>query len=347
MIKQTLKTKGFNVKLITFSILFTFSWIAHSQSNADADDTIEYEELSNSELQNIELPTISEPYEEDSQEPIEVKSTKNLSKAIERKEILEGKAIKVPFVLLPHRPNYVMPFSYTQSPHDDEIQEILGDDWPGYNNMEAMFQISVKYQIHQFDKDNKNRLYVAYTNKSFWQVYSEKISRPFREVNHEPELFLQLSPNWGYINHMTISLNHQSNGQFQQFSRSWNRIIAGLYHRDGSSVYGIEPWWRIPETSKADPDDPTDNDNPDIHKYLGYGSFVWYKQVDRQSLMFKFGNNLNFNKNRGWGEFEFTFPLGRRFLGFIQYYEGYGHSLIEYDQYQRRIGFGFKITDYL
>jgi len=33
--------------------------------------------------------------------------------------------------------------------------------------------------------------------------------------------------------------------------------------------------------------------------------------------------------------------------GFVQYYEGYGHSLIEYDQYQRRLGFGIKITDYL
>jgi phospholipase A1 len=345
---NTIYKKRSMQRMTTFTFLFALSWLTFSDESLPADkphnDTqVETENLSNKELRQMSLPTISEDVEG---EP-EIESEKALTQVIERKQILEEKAIKIPFVILPHRPNYIMPVSYTQSPHDDEIKEALGDSWPGYSNVEAMFQISLKYQVHQFDKENKNRLYVAYTNKSFWQVYSEKISRPFRETNHEPELFLQLTPNWGYINQVTLSLNHQSNGQFQRFSRSWNRIIAGFYHRSGSSVYGLEPWWRIPETDKADPNDPTDNDNPDIHKYLGYGSFIWYKKVGQESLLFRFGNNLNPDENRGWGELEFTFPLGRRFLGFVQYYEGYGHSLIEYNQYQRRIGIGLKISDYL
>jgi phospholipase A1 len=327
------------LRLIAFFALYfaATASLAEQENNTIENDDAQI--LTNKELQNTELPELSESETVDGMVA--------LTSAIERKEILEEKAIKIPFVILPHRPNYIMPISYTQTPHDEEISEVVGDSWPGYQNVEAMFQISVKYQIHQFDKANKNRLYVAYTNKSFWQVYSENISRPFRETNHEPELFLQLAPNWGYINHMTLSLNHQSNGQFQGFSRSWNRIIAGIYHRDGSSIYGLEPWWRIPETKKADPNDPTDNDNPDIHKYLGYGNFIWYKKVGRESLMFRLGNNFDFDENRSWAEVEFTFPLGRRFLGFVQYYEGYGHSLIEYNKYQRRIGFGFKITDHL
>lgn len=317
-----------------------FSSACYAENTEPAQETeLDEDILSNQELKNTSLPSLNEPIPDDGE--------KALTQALERKQIIEEKAIKVPYAILPHRPNYVMPFSYTEKINDDEIQKFVGDDWPGYNNLEAMFQISVKYQIHQFDKQNKYRLYVAYTNKSYWQVYNEKNSRPFRETNHEPELFLQVAPDWGYINHMTLSLNHQSNGQFQQFSRSWNRIIAGFYHRSGNSVYGLEPWWRIPETDKANPNDPTDNDNPDIHQYLGYGNFIWYKKVGSESLMFRLGNNLNPDRNRGWGELEFTFPLGRRFLGFIQYYEGYGHSLIEYDKYQRRIGIGLKITDYL
>lgn len=294
--------------------------------------------LSNHEIKHLDLPSLDTVPPEDSE--------KVLTHAIERKQIIEKKAIALPFAILPHRPNYVMPISYTESPQD-KYQEQANSNWPGYNNLEAMFQVSVKYQIYQFDEANKNRLYIAYTNKSYWQVYSEQLSRPFRETNHEPELFFQLTPNWKYLNHFTISLNHQSNGQTKDTSRSWNRIIFGLYHRDKSSVYGFEPWWRLPETKQADPDDPTDNDNPDIHQYLGYGNFIWYKKVGRESLLFRFGHNLNIDNNRGWGEIEFTFPMGSRFLGFVQYFEGYGHSLIEYNQYQRRFGIGIKISDYL
>lgn len=320
-------------KCVCVSVLLTFS--AMGLANDKERDAY----LANDDLERIQLPTLSAPVPEEGEAA--------LTHAIERKEIIEEKAINLPFVILPHRPNYIMPFVYTETPHDEEYEQAIGDEWPGYSNVEAMFQISVKYQIHQFDEANKNRLYVAYTNRSFWQVYNERISRPFRETNHEPELFLQLTPNWGYINQITLSLNHQSNGQYQVLSRSWNRIIAGFYHRDGNSVYGLEPWWRIPETDKADPNDPTDNDNPDISKYLGYGNFLWYKKVGREGLLLRLGNNFDFDNNRGYLELDFTFPMGRRFLGFVQYFEGYGNSLIEYNRYQRRIGIGIKISDYL
>jgi len=322
------------MKLLTLSILLVFIMARLAQAQTPQEN----QDYSNETLKTIELPALSAEPTEDSQHA--------LTQAIERKQLLEEKAIKIPYAILPHRPNYIMPVSYVQNTFD-EYQLAQNPNWPGYSNLEAMFQVSMKYQIFQFDEANQHRLYVAYTNRSFWQLYSSNISRPFRESNHEPELLLQLTPNWGYINHLTISLNHQSNGQTTQTSRSWNRIIAGIYHRSETSVYGLEPWWRIPETDKADPDDPTDNDNPDIHQYLGYGNFLWYKKVGRESLLFRFGNNFNFEDNRSWAELEFTFPLGRRFLGFVQLYEGYGHSLIEYNRYQRRIGFGIKITDYL
>ena len=187
----------------------------------------------------------------------------------------------------------------------------------------------------------------AYTNKSYWQVYNKDLSRPFRETNHEPELILQLTPTWKTVNRINISLNHQSNGQASILSRSWNRILVGFYHIEGDSIYGIEPWWRIPEDESEDPDDPQDDDNPDIYKYLGYANFIWYKRFKTQSLVLTFGNNLNVDENKGWGNIEWNFPISPRLRGFVQWHEGYGHSLIEYNQYQRRIGLGIKITDYL
>lgn len=302
--------------------------------------------LTTEELRDLEIPSIHEeviPEEEYTEE----QAAKELRAAIERIDLIENKAGSMPFVILPHRPNYIMPFAYTETPYEEPYENVLQDRWRGFNNMEAIFQISVKYQVYKFDEANKHRLYVAYTNKSYWQVYNSDLSRPFRETNHEPELLLQLSPNWGYINRINLSFNHQSNGQYQGFSRSWNRIIAGFYHVEGHRAFGIEPWWRLPEKDSADPEDPTDDDNPDINNYLGYANFIYFKKWRNNSGVIRFGNNLREKNNRGWGEIEFNFPVTPRVRGFIQYFEGYGHSLIEYNQYQRRIGLGFKISDYL
>jgi len=314
------------VKVIIFAGLFVFCQLGFS---ADI--------ISNEELKNTQLPVIHE----------EVDDATALMNAMKRKDIIEDKAGHLPFVLLPHRPNYVMPFSYTDNPYEDPYAEVLQDKWTGFKKVESIFQISVKYQIAQLDEANKYRIFVAYTNKSYWQVYNEDLSRPFRETNHEPELILQISPDWKFINRVTLALNHQSNGQYQGFSRSWNRVIAGLYHVEGDSVYGIQPWWRMPEDQSDDPDDPKDDDNPDIYNYLGYANFIWYKRFGTQSAMLTFGNNFDIDSNKGWGNLEWNFPLTARLRGFVQWHEGYGHSLIEYNHYQRRIGIGIKITDYL
>ncbi|WP_140424840.1 phospholipase A, partial [Escherichia coli] len=67
-----------------------------------------------------------------------------------------------------------------------------------------------------------------YTQQSYWQVFSGDISRPFRATDHEPEMMyvyptdakLPFGWRWRYSG---IGLVHQSNGQSQPLSRSWNR----------------------------------------------------------------------------------------------------------------------------
>lgn len=316
--------------------------LASSPAYANQDEDI----LSNEEIEHLNIPDLST--EEKSEEQLDNEPEgKQLKQAIERQQTIEKKAAKLPFVLLPHRPNYFMPFSYMRQPDDTFYKELVGDQWPGYSQFEAIFQLSVKYQIGHVDPDDTHRVYLAYTGKSYWQIYNSSISRPFRETNHEPEIIIQTQPDWGYINRFDIKFNHQSNGQVQGLSRSWNRIILGFYKADGDSIYGLEPWWRIPETDKAELSDPRDNDNPNMYKYYGYGNFIWYRKEGHHSLLFRMGNNLDLSDNKGWTEIEWTFPVSTRVRGFIQFYEGYGHSLIEYDQYQRRIGFGLKVSDYL
>jgi phospholipase A1 len=46
-------------------------------------------------------------------------------------------------------------------------------------------------------------------------------------------------------------------------------------------------------------------------------------------------------------EFTWSYPLTNHLRLFAQYYNGYGESLIDYDQKVERVGVGFAINDYL
>ncbi|MCZ6646619.1 MAG: phospholipase A, partial [SAR324 cluster bacterium] len=55
-------------------------------------------------------------------------------------------------------------------------------------NDEVKFQISFKKRLFE-----PIPLYVGYTQKSFWQIYSDSSSRPFRENNFNPEGFFDFN----------------------------------------------------------------------------------------------------------------------------------------------------------
>jgi phospholipase A1 len=267
----------------------------------------------------------------------------------------ERLATRNPYVLLPHRPNYFMPLSYQTKINQDEQEKFYGavqaldaeEDEPRFDNLEFVFQLSVKYIVAENILGKFSSLAVAYTNKSFWQSYNESVSAIFRETNHEPEIILGFKGFKNWVNHWTLAFNHQSNGQVGNLSRSWNRLILGGTKIWPDRLLHVRAWYRIPETSKADPADPTDNDNPDIDDFLGHGDIFYLRKFGEHSLAATVRNNLNFDDNKGAIELDWTFPLPGKMKGFVQYFNGYGESLIDYNQYQERIGIGIKIADWL
>ena len=259
--------------------------------------------------------------------------------AFDRRFNFEGDNNKIPFDVTLHRPNYFLPFTYNDNPNAETYEQA---DRSVPNEYEAKFQLSLKMLIWKDIFRNNGDLYGAYTQLSLWQIYDE--SSPFRETNYEPELFLKFDTDIGFLGLrnrlLLIGINHQSNGQSGSFSRSWNRIYVEFIATKGNFVIGLKPWYRIPENE-------ADDDNPDIYKYLGYGQLWGAYKWGRSVFSFTLRNNLRPSDNKGGIELGWSFGLTDNLRFYLQYFNGYGESLIDYDNATNRIGAGVMINDWL
>ncbi|GGW86371.1 phospholipase A [Alteromonas halophila] len=252
-------------------------------------------------------------------------------------------AIKNPFAITQHHQNYLLPVTYVTNPNSLGNENLTPDN---VDNTEAKFQISVKTPLYLNDQ-KAGGLYFGFTLTSFWQLYNDEVSKPFRETNYEPELFWQQNTELnvlGYtFNTIQAGFNHMSNGQSGLRSRSWNRLFASLLFSSKENLYYVKAWYRIPEDKKTSPMDATGDDNPNITDYYGRMEFGYGTRFGDVKLLMLIRNNLNFGNNRGSIQLNLNYPLSDRYDLMLQYFNGYGDSLIDYDRSQERIGIGFSL----
>jgi len=269
--------------------------------------------------------------------------------AISERMIQERKSAFNPYVITPHKMNYILPVSVTDEINPEAYESI--SSWAdNLKNVEAKFQISIKVPLTTGSLLNTgDQLFFGFTLESWWQVYTEKLSRPFRETNYQPEFFYFTPMNWHPFNSNTgvfLGFEHQSNGRSQLLSRSWNRIYANFLFEKGDFALSFRPWYRIPEGDKTTSFDAVGDDNPDIDDYMGHFELgLAYDWHDDYEVSMKLREN--FKERHGAIEIGFTFPLWGKLRGYAQYFNGYGESLIDYNHKQQRIGIGFALTDIL
>lgn len=109
-------------------------------------------------------------------EPTEDKKTTEDSSLLDQRVEDELATSERPFVITPHKVNYILPVTYNSSPNRDPFDEKLSKNNSEIDNLEAKFQISFKFPLMYNVFGDNGHLFFAYTNQSYWQVYN-KIGR--------------------------------------------------------------------------------------------------------------------------------------------------------------------------
>lgn len=244
-----------------------------------------------------------------------------------------------------HNRTYILPARWSDDVNDaprSPTQIAPVGDGP-YQPIEGKFQLSLKLKALDDLLGTRADVWIGYTQQSHWQVYNGDISRPFRETNYQPEVFVTLPLKFdvlGLTNRLlNVGVVHQSNGQSDPRSRSWNRVYAQLGLERGSYTLLVKPWLRMPEGQRVD-------NNPDISDYVGRAEVqaIWSKGEHTVSLAVR---NAFRGAWRGSAQLDWSFPMYGNLKGYVQLFNGYGESLADYNHSQTTIGLGVLVIDVL
>jgi phospholipase A1 len=259
---------------------------------------------------------------------------------------LDSTSARGTFLVTPYKSIYVLPFNWSsninEQPHSGNNSPDYITPITDYKVVELKFQLSFKTKILQSFFWGHADLWVGYTQVSHWQIYNVGLSRPFREINYEPEIILNFPVKFNFLGFKTkmigLSFNHESNGKDFPTTRSWNRVIliAGL-ERKNLNIY-VRPWYVIPESK---------GDNPDISDYIGSGDLTVIYSKNRCVYSFEGSHNFSFaGQMRGSATFSWSYPIKGNLKGYLQVTHGYGNSLIDYNKNQTTVGVGVSLIEW-
>ena len=233
-----------------------------------------------------------------------------------------------------HRDTYLLLANYSNTTNDTPFEEYTPAGIKS-KHVELMYQLSFKMKALESIGNTPIDLWFGYTQQSFWQAYNRSASSPFRETNYQPEV-MAVAPIGKRIGgfdfrYASLGLVHQSNGQTGTLSRSWNRVYGELGGEYGKFGVTARVWKRLDN-------DKSDNDNIDIADFMGHGDVrVTYRDEGTEYSMLA---RRNFHTKHGALQLGMAVPVRANLKGYLQFFSGYGQSLIDYNYSQMSLGGG-------
>ena len=204
-------------------------------------------------------------------------------------------------------------------------------------NSDVKFQISFQQRLTKSVLPWNTYLYLFYTQKAMWHVFEESL--PFHDLNFNPGIGISryIIMKNRLVGKATMMIEHESNGRDGIASRSWNKISwAGEAYISPILMAHAKFWIPIIDGKY----------NRDILKYCG----IYQAGFQAKSLDDKWVLDMTLVKRQGWNlNFNTIVQLGYRInhnsnqFIMLQYYNGYGESMLDYNQYHSRIRFGLLI----
>lgn len=209
-------------------------------------------------------------------------------------------------------------------------------DKPSATNSDVKFQLSVFQRITKSKLPFDTYLFVQYTQKAFWNVFEKSL--PMRDLNYNPGIGIGhiIIRHNKYIGRSYIMFEHESNGKDSTDSRSWNKVSwsTSILLNRNFEVQG-KFWYPIVDG----------RNNKDLLKYTGLLQLGGSFHTDNErfhfgALFVKRKSRMSFNTQL---EISYKTSRNQNQFVFLQYYNGYGESLLEYKQFQSKLRLGFVI----
>lgn len=233
-------------------------------------------------------------------------------------------------------PNYfILGRNIYNSYKEKEINDV---DVEGFTK----FQVSFMYDITKIKKSHF--IFFHYTQVSFWNIGQE--SNPFAEINYQPGILYNYKLNNRYLNDFRIGIFHESNGESEDRSKSldigFQTYLLKEFKLKDFTFNTILRIFYVPESSLEE--------NPEYHDYMGYHNLfleLRYKEwgcveLKTQGFIIEGKGAIQIGiVSHSLLDFKnyFTPRL------YIQWYYGYGESLINYSTKSNSLRLGIIFRD--
>jgi phospholipase A1 len=231
---------------------------------------------------------------------------------------------------------------------NDPIYFIYG----GGRNSAAKFQFSFNYRLatlHWGEEGHEQvlNLQLGYTQRSLWDI--DASSSPFYDTSYMPELSVETLAVVPHDKHGWFTwvgwrsgVMHESNGRAGADSRSLNTI----YVRPMFAIGSLDSWHLVvfPDFAAYLTDV---NENEHLKDYRGYGRLrMVYGKNNGPSLLFAGWTGKDFNHPTY--QLDLAYPIRTKLLGFesfvlLQYFNGFGESLVSYDKKSHALRVGLEL----